>query len=63
MSELYEYSFEEVRRQAGDFRHPADLAAKLTLVGLQVVRIKNNTFCTDATIDQIKGVLNGTYPE
>ena len=63
MSELYEYSFQEVRRQAGSFRHPADLAAKLTLAGYQVARIRNNTFSTSATMPQIQAVLTTNSPQ
>lgn len=55
---LIEYNFNELMHQLGVYLHPADLISQLRAAGYIVTRIKNNTFSTNATTEQIQEVVS-----
>jgi tRNA G26 N,N-dimethylase Trm1 len=57
-SNLTEYYYSDLRRDLNIGLHPADLISRLRAAGYIVTRIKNNSFSTNATIEQIQEVVS-----
>jgi tRNA G26 N,N-dimethylase Trm1 len=55
---LIEYNFNELMHNLDVYLHPADLVTRLRTAGYTVTKIKNSSFSTDASIQQIQEVLN-----